>query len=150
MNTHIRHMTAADIDGLVATFDVWHKYRPQYERYWEQHQQGKRVVLLALADETVAGYVTLVWKSTYVPFREAGIPEIVDLNVITLYQKQGIGTALIRACEQIAVEHAIPVIGIGTGTTPDYAAAQRLYPALGYIDDGRGIIHDEYFLTKKL
>ena len=30
------------------------------------------------------------------------------------------------------------VIGIGVGLTPDYAAAQHLYPKLGYVPDGLG------------
>lgn len=151
MRILIRRMIEADIDRIVATFSVWNKFRPQYERYFEEQQQGERIVLVALVGDAVVGYVTLVWQSGYPPFRQAGIPEIVDLNVITEFQQQGIGTALIQTCEQLARGAGKPVMGIGTGTTPDYAAAQRLYPQLGYIEDGHGITRDgEYFMTKNL
>lgn len=151
MTVHIRRMIESDIDRIVDTFSVWNKFRPQYERYFGEQQQGERIVLVALVGETVVGYVTLVWQSGYPPFREAGIPEIVDLNVITAFQKRGIGTALIQTCEQLARDAGKPVMGIGTGTTPDYASAQRLYPQLGYVEDGRGITADgEYFMIRNL
>lgn len=151
MKIRIRRMIAEDIDRIVAIFSIWNKFRPQYERYFEEQQRGERIVLVALMDDTVVGYVTLLWQSHYPPFRESSIPEIADLNVITEFQKQGIGTALIQTCEQLAREAGKPVMGIGTGTTPDYAAAQRLYPHLGYVEDGRGITSDgEYFMTRKL
>src|SRR5437879_5146968 len=108
----IRRMREEDIDAIVETFLVWHKYRPQYERYFAEQQRGEREVLVALDRDAVVGYGTVAWRSGHQQFREAGIPEIVDLNVITGYQRRGIGTALIRAAEELVRASGKRVIGI--------------------------------------
>jgi GNAT superfamily N-acetyltransferase len=137
-------MVESDIDGIARTFLPWHKQRPQYERYFSEQQSGERIVLVALLGAKVVGYVTLLWQTNYLPFRESEIPVISDLNVINEHQRQGIGTRLIQACERIAAERAKPVIGIGVGLTADYAAAQRLYPHMGYVPDGRGLVYHDH------
>jgi GNAT superfamily N-acetyltransferase len=146
----IRQMVESDIEGLVATFLVWHKYRAQYLAYLEQQVQGERTVLVAFEGEKVVGYVTIVWVAYYDGFRARGIPEIMDLNVITAYQRRGIGTALIAAAEQVARTRGVPTMGIGVEQTPAYAAPNRLYPKLGYLPDGRGLSGGVLHLTKEL
>lgn len=120
--------------------------------FWQEHAAGRRVTFVAVSGGLIVGYTNLVWKSDYDPFQESDIPEINDMHVVDEFQKQGIGTALIRACEDLAAAQGIAVIGIGVGLTPDYAAAQRLYPKLGYVPDGRGIRPtpwgDTLYLTK--
>ena len=145
-------MAEDDIDRLARTFSRWHKYRPQYERYFAEQQRGERDVLVTAVGDEVVGYTTIVWKSGYTPFQQDDIPEIVDLNVITEYQRHGIGTALIHGAECFVSEHDKPVIGISVEQSLDYTAANNLYPKLGYIPDGRGITaHDnELHLTKAL
>jgi ribosomal protein S18 acetylase RimI-like enzyme len=88
--------------------------------------------VLAKHGEEVVGYGVLHWESFDLTFRERNIPEIIDLNVITAYQKQGIGSALIHACEGIARDHDYDIIGIGVELQPQYDQAQRLYRKLGY------------------
>jgi predicted N-acetyltransferase YhbS len=150
----IRPMAEADIDAITRTFSssYWRKERAQYERYWADQQGGQRDVFVAWEGERVVGYVTLVWESGYQPFAAAGIPEIVDLNVDPPDRRQGIGTRLIRTCEAAAQARGCGTIGIGVVLDdPDYAAARRLYPALGYVPDGRPIDTDnELHLTKNL
>ncbi len=148
----IRPMTERDIDGIVRTFAVWNKPRAQYQRYLNEQLMGERTVLVAWRGNKVVGYVTIVWESSYEPFRRQGIPEIVDLNVMTEYQRQGIGTALIHAAERVALQHSKTVIGISVIQSPEYAAANRLYPQLGYVPDGEGItpFDNELHLTKVL
>jgi GNAT superfamily N-acetyltransferase len=150
----IRRMVESDRDSIAEAFKDWNKQRAQYEQYWQENRDSRRVTLVAVLDEQVIGYTNLVWHSDYEPFRAAGIPEIHDMNVITQFQKQGIGTALIHEAESIALQHGKRIIGIGVGLTPDYGAAQRLYPKLGYMPDGRGAQStpwgDELFLTKIL
>ncbi len=150
MDVVIRRMIESDMDAIPLTFITWHKYRLQYERYFSEQQAGRRVVFVAVAAEQVVGYVTLVWETDYLPFRETGIPEIKDLNVAPEHQRQGIGTRLIAECEWLVSVQGKPIIGIGVGLTPDYGAAQRLYPYLGYISDGRGITDETRYFTKKL
>ena len=148
----IRQMQEADVEKLHDTFALWHKPREKYQKCFAEQEQGERVVLVAVNDERIVGYVTIVWNSAYLPFRTQGIPEIVDTSVITAFQNQGIGTALIRVAEHIAMQHSKPTIGISVGQSPAYAAAQQLYSTLGFVPDGRGItLHDnELHLVKVL
>ena len=150
----IRPMQADDAPRIAAAFAAWHKTLQQYVRYYAENVQGLRVTVVAIdvaidvaiepgADAQaggvqVVGYSNVIWQPTYAPFAAQGIPEINDLNVLEAYQKQGIGRALIGACEHIVAAAGKHQIGIGYGLTPDYAAAQRLYPQLGYGRDGRG------------
>jgi len=154
MNYAIRRMIRSDIEAIAETFAGWNKTREQYERYFAENQRGERITLVAVVGERVAGYTNIVWESNYEPFRQDSIPEITDLNVIGEFQNQGLGRALIQEAERIAAEAGKSVMGIGVGLTPDYAAAQHLYPKLGYVADGRGVRHarygDETFLTKRL
>jgi GNAT superfamily N-acetyltransferase len=153
MDVTIRTMIESDIDAIVAAFVGWHKERPQYEGYFAEQESGQRTVLVALDGDSVIAYGTLIWQPEYAHFREQNIPEIVDLNVITPLQGQGIGTALIRRCEQDAAARGYQVIGISVVMDdPDYAAARRLYPYLGYVPDGYGITPEdnELHLTKRL
>ncbi|MBV9471303.1 MAG: GNAT family N-acetyltransferase [Abitibacteriaceae bacterium] len=154
MDCVIRQMTEKDVDAIAQAFAHWNKRREQYERYWQENQQGKRITLVAVAGEQVVGYANIIWQPDYEPFQEAGIPEINDMNVVAEFQKQGIGTAFIQAAESIALQHGKEWLGIGFGLTADYGAAQRLYPKLGYIPDGRGAHSTPWgevlYLTKQL
>lgn len=49
-----------------------------------------------------------------------------------------VGTNLVRAAETIAARAGKTLIGIGVAQEDNYTAAQRLYPKLGYVPDGRG------------
>ena len=154
MNFVIQQMTESDVNNIAQTFSCWGKKLELCKRYWKENQQGERVTLVAVSAAQVIGYTNVVWQSDYEPFLEAGIPEINDMSVITRFQKQGVGTALIQEAESIVVALDKKEIGIGFGLTPDYGAAQRLYVKLGYIPDGRGaqptLYGDVLYLTKRL
>jgi GNAT superfamily N-acetyltransferase len=164
-HVRLRPMTAADAEPVSAAFAAigWDKPASQYTRYVQEAEAGTRVVLLAEVDAATgvdadeidtegdgadsargkvgsvfAGYCTLVWDSDYEPFHEAGIPEVVDLNVLPDHRRHGIASALLDALEQQAAARS-DVVGIGVGLLPDYGAAQRLYVHRGYVPDGRGI-----------
>jgi GNAT superfamily N-acetyltransferase len=132
-------MIHSDIKSIAASFAHRNKTVEQYESYFAEYQQGDRVTLVAVVGEKVVGYSNILWRSDYIPYQEAGIPEINDLNVVEEFQNLGIGRALIRESERLVAERGIQRIGIGVGLTPDYAAAQYLYPKLGYVLDGRGL-----------
>lgn len=61
---------------------------------------------------------------------------------------------MIEVAEQIFRQSGKSVVGIGVGATPDYASAQRLYPKLGYVEDGSGLHEGEWgggwYLTKTI
>lgn len=136
-------MAEADLEAIVGAFAAWHKDKHHLQLYLRQQKRGERVALVALNGETVAGYGTLVWASLYEPFRQAGIPEIVDLNVAPEQQGRGIGTTLIRALERSAAGRGLRRVGISVAQIPNYAAANRLYPYLGYVADGLGVSEED-------
>jgi len=152
----IRKMQRRDQEPLAEQFP--HKREGRFEDYYLDQLQGKCILLVAYdasaeADEPrYLGYVTLQWESTYTQFWRRGIPEIADLNVMEARRKQGIGSALITACEDAAREAGYEAIGISVVQSEEYAAANRLYPALGYEPDGFGITRsdNELHLMKSL
>ena len=140
MQLVIRLLQPTDVPEITAAFQLlgWDKPARQYERYVNEQARKLRDVHVAFVDEKFAGYLTICWTSTYRPFREANIPEIVDFNVLPQFRRQHIGTALMDKAEtEIAKVSASA--GIGVGLTPDYGAAQRMYAQRGYLPDGRGI-----------
>ncbi len=88
----IRPLQDADVARIVASFAAlgWPgKHPQQYQRYLHEQASGDRVVWVAEQDDRFAGYACLVWSSGYRPFREGGIPEIVDVNVLPVYRRRG-------------------------------------------------------------
>ena len=143
MNLFIRPLEQSDIPAVVAAFaaiDWGGKTTEQFTRYLAEHTEGNRVSLFAFLDGQFVGYLNVLWESGYPPFREAGIPEINDFNVLPDFQRRGIGSALMDAAERIAGERS-PIIGIGVGMITGYGNAQRMYPQRGYVPDGLGLTY---------
>lgn len=135
----LRALSKLDPPVIGAAFRAqgWNKPESQFERYLVEQQAGTRDVIVAEWGGTFAGYVTVVWGSSYPPFREAAIPEIVDLNVLRARQRRGVATALLDEAE-LRIGGRSAVAGIGVGLTADYGPAQILYARRGYVPDGRG------------
>ena len=85
--------------------------------------------------------MTLKWSSYYQPFKEQGIPEIMDLNVLPPYRNKGIGTQLLKIAERLAATRS-HVVGLGVGLYGDYGNAQKLYIKKGYTPDGCGVTYN--------
>jgi GNAT superfamily N-acetyltransferase len=119
----------------------WDKPASLYERYLDEHIQGKRCVWIAWEDNKFLGYVTLLWQSRYEPFIMQNIPEIVDLNVLPEFRNRGVGSKLLELAEEKAKEKSGSV-GLGVGLYEDYGPAQKLYIKRGYTPDGRGISYN--------
>jgi ribosomal protein S18 acetylase RimI-like enzyme len=141
----IREMEASDCRRISEAFAAqgWAKPVSQYERYWAQHAAGSRLVLVAEVAGEFAGYLTIVWESGYAPFRAAGIPEIVDFNVLIKQRRKGAGNALMDQAERRIGERSA-VAGLRVGLLADYGAAQILYARRGYIPDGGGLYHKDH------
>ena len=138
-NLLIRPITEDDPERISAAFAAqgWDKPAALYHRYLQEQSDGARAVFVAEYEGNFAGYVTLVWLSDYPAFRQRNIPEIVDLNVLKMYQRRGIASALLEAAEKRAGERSL-VVGLGVGLSSDYGPAQRLYVRRGYVPDGSG------------
>ena len=140
----IRELEERDIEPIVSAFLAigWNKPAVMYETYLSEQNRKLRIVLVAFVDGTFAGYVTIQWESGYAPFKEAGIPEIKDFNVLPEYRRRRIGTALMDQAEEIISERS-SVIGIGVGLHPGYGPAQRMYVLRGYVPDARSMYYDD-------
>lgn len=140
-------LTQADIPALIELTKSHVSETGYFEQSWTEQQEGKRRVFLAWQEEKLAGYVHLNRFPKYFPFRHLGIPEIQDLFVHTYFRCQGIGEALIKACEEEALSSQVSTIGIGVGVTKNFGAAQRLYMRLGYLPDGSGVVFERENLS---
>jgi len=143
MKLTIRTFKEDDIEVISKAFQKigWKKPASQYEKYYLEQSKDKRLVLVAFIDNDFAGYLTIVWRSDYPPFRKQNIPEIVDLNVLPKYQRQKIATRLMDKAESV-VKQKSNIVGLGVGLLPDYGPAQRMYVSRGFVPDGLGVVYD--------
>jgi hypothetical protein len=87
----INELTREYCQVITAAFMAqgWNKLESGYLNLLKEIQKGNRAMLVAEFEGEFAGYVIIVWASNYQPFQKAGIPEIVDLNVLKKFQGQG-------------------------------------------------------------
>jgi len=114
-----------------------------FESYYLDQLTKRRIVFVAMQQRAgegrLLGYVTLLWEAPYTQFWRRRIPEIVDLNVVAAYRRQGIGSALLAQCELAARQQNYRQIGISVlQDAEEYQAANQLYRRLGYTPDGFG------------
>jgi len=142
MKLTMRSLTKADIRTIASAFMElgWSDRTSTLEQYLAEQIDNQRMVFVAEWDNQFAGYVTVKWVSNYLPFTEHGIPEIKDLNVLPLFRRRGIATALLDKAEEI-ISQRTDRVGIAVGMYSDYGMAQRLYPKRGYVPDGRGLFY---------
>ncbi len=134
-------MGAGDLEPMLSALqrDGFKKTAPLFERYLSEQNAGQRVVLVAWLGGDFAGYLTVIWESGYPSFREQGIPEINDFNVLPGLRRKGIGSRLMEEAERLISERSA-YSGIGFGMGADYGPAQRLYVLRGYVPDGQGLM----------
>ena len=142
MNFHLEPLSSSLISKIVQAFHLanWSKPADIFEDYLKEQNENERLIWVAMSDGHIAGYVTLKWRSAYLPFQRQNIPEIMDFNVLPHFRKQGIGTALLM----LAKTHAFAkheTIGLGVGLYADYGQALKLYIKYGYKPDGQGVTY---------
>lgn len=139
-NLLIRSMLKSDIEKLVEGFaeQNWHKSYELFNRYYNQQENSEKEVIVAEADGSVAGYVTLLPYTDVGPFAHKNIPEIVDFNVLIKYQRRGIGNKIMDVAEALAKEKS-DYVSLSVGLHYGYGSAQRMYVKRGYIPDGSGV-----------
>lgn len=138
----IRDMEAPDIQAFAGAFFAqgWAASKPieLFARYYTESVADRRRVVVALWNGAVAGYVHVLPQAKAGPFAGKGLPEIVDFNVLKVYQRRGIGGRLLDVAESLAREWASSVT-LGVGLYRDYGIAQRMYARRGYVPDGSGL-----------
>ncbi|MGE0206693.1 MAG: GNAT family N-acetyltransferase [Candidatus Babeliales bacterium] len=147
MSIDIHPFFPSDLSPLQKLFIALNKSQSTLDSYLEEHQQEKRELLVAYKNNILAGYLTITWHSLYPFFNNNSIPEIMDFNVLPEFRKQGIGSNLLAAAEQLVQEKGFDTVGIGVGLYADYGPAQKLYVKKGYIPDGNGVTYRYKYST---
>jgi GNAT superfamily N-acetyltransferase len=147
MNIHIRELNENDPVVISKAFEEqgWEKPVDLYRRYLEEQKNGGRVTIIAEVNGIFAGYANVLWNSHYPSFKDQGIPEINDFNVLIKYRRHGIGSRLMDKAEEIIKEQS-DIAGIGVGIFSDYGNAQVLYAKRGYVPDGKGIYNGHEYI----
>lgn len=120
----------------------WDKPLAQFERYFQEQEQGVRRVLTAVWQGELAGYTTLLPQASAGPFAGKGWPEVCDFNVLERFQRRGIGSRVLETAEDLASQTS-GAICLGVGLHSGYGAAQRLYCKRGYVFDGSGLWYQD-------
>lgn len=139
----IREMIATDIQAfpLLFTKQGWEKPVSLFQAYFDEQEQHQRVVFVALDNQGLIGYITVVPVAESGPF-SGTYPEIKDFNVLENYQGLGYGRALLAAAEAYIAKIS-DVATIGVGLHSGYGTAQTLYVRSGYIPDGSGLWYQD-------
>lgn len=144
----IREMIISDIQEFPLLFaeQGWEKPINLFQGYFSEQENHQRMVLVALDNQGLIGYVTVVPAAKAGPFSEI-FPEIKDFNVSDKYQGLGYGRALLAAAEtQIAKMSDVSTIGVGLHN--GYGTAQKLYIRSGYVPDGSGLWYQDQPLAQ--
>ncbi|MDF2985647.1 MAG: GCN5-related N-acetyltransferase [Eubacterium sp.] len=136
----IRSMKENDIYELKKEYDEqqWPKDIKILQDYFNQQESYRKYIVVAEFNKKAAGYVTLLPQAEYGPFINKNIPELVDLIVFEKYQRNGIGSRILDAAEDVA-SGISDTISLSVGVHSGYGQAQRLYIKRGYIPDGSGV-----------
>lgn len=136
----VRSMEPQDCEALYRGFAAqgWDKPLTQFERYYQEQQQGVKAVLVAAWQGETAGYTTLLPQAPAGPFAGKGWPEVCDFNVLEKFQRRGIGSRILDVAEELAARES-DTICLGVGLYRGYGPAQRLYVKRGYVFDGSGL-----------
>lgn len=135
----IRSMLPGDAAILAKSFcdQGWSDREETLNGYYTDQQTGVRYVYIAELNGIPVGYVTLLPRAIGGPYG-GKFPEICDFNVLQIWQKQGIGSALMDAAESQAFALS-GIVTLAVGLHSGYGAAQKMYAKRGYVPDGSGV-----------
>ncbi len=142
-NVTVRPMIESDCEEFVRGFAAqgWKKPLEQYQRYFQEQQEGIRKILVAAWQGETAGYATLLPQASVGPFAGKGWPEVSDFNVLQKFQHRGIGNKILDVAEDLARPQG--AICLGVGLYDGYGTAQRMYVKRGYVFDGSGLWYQD-------
>ncbi|NUT29689.1 MAG: GNAT family N-acetyltransferase [Streptomyces sp.] len=105
-----------------------------HARRFERQEAGECTYLVAWLDGRPVGHTEMRWTGCADPEGRAACPGCPEIGGLAVWPEElrsrGIGTALVRAAEQLARERGLAVVGVGVAKDNPRAAA--LYARLGY------------------
>ncbi|GAA1146133.1 hypothetical protein GCM10009630_50830 [Kribbella jejuensis] len=126
----IRTATSDDFERMIAELADQPAAQYHVRDRWAVQQRDEGLLLVALERDEFVGRTMVLRSSKYDEVRAAHDP--VEINALHAFVRgKGIGTALIRAAEAVAVDWGRAAIGMGV--EPDNVQARRLYERLGYV-----------------
>lgn len=136
----IRTLTPEDNAHLVAEERAqgWHSTPEKLAMRLRHEAEGKCITLCAVLHGEPVGYVHVYPQCVQGALGGRGWPEIVDFAVLEKARRQGVGSRLMDAAEQIAARYADTVY-LAVGLHSGYGSAQRMYVKRGYVPDGSGV-----------
>ncbi len=141
----IRSMKANDIAEIIKRYSFpWstpEKTQQIWDAYYREQQDRIRTVAVLEKEGDILGYGSLLRKSECRHLAASNIPEVNAVWIDENYRRKGLGTALIKWIENLAIQEGNSQLAIGVGLYRDYGPAQKLYFQLGYIPDGNGITY---------
>ncbi|MFI6372976.1 GNAT family N-acetyltransferase [Streptomyces sp. NPDC050546] len=106
-----------------------------HARRFQRQERGQSTYLVAWLDERPVGHTELRWGGCDDAAVRAARPGCPEINALTVWpetlRSRGIGSALIRAAEELARERGRTAVGLGVADDNPRAAA--LYARLGYL-----------------
>jgi GNAT superfamily N-acetyltransferase len=109
----------------------------QWLDWLTRQEQGSITLFTAWWDGAGVGHAMVAWNPRGDPYIEwMSCPWIYDVLTHPEYRSRGVGTAMLRVCEDDACARGVQKIGLGVALTNPRARA--LYERLGYRDPGIG------------
>jgi GNAT superfamily N-acetyltransferase len=120
----------AVLDRLMPSQSVDGNHSARFGR----QEAGRSTYLVPWLDGRPVGHAEVRWTGCAAPEVRAARPGCPEINGLFVWPEElrsrGIGSALIRAAEDLARGRGLPVIGLGVGA--DHPRAAALYARLGY------------------
>jgi ribosomal protein S18 acetylase RimI-like enzyme len=127
----IRKLSYGDLDPLTMIFGSEFN-RTHQDDLIDQEQELISFYVAWLQNNPI-GHGLVNWggaRDPEIASAYPGCPEIYRLSVLQEFQSRGVGTRLLQACEQEAINRKLPLIGISVGHNNPRALA--LYKRLGF------------------
>ncbi len=121
----IRSATRRDLDSLIVALGS-EVGAAQIGKRFEDSVSGQRIMLVAVKEGRAVGTVSIGGGR----FRRRGSLRLFALDVGPESRREGVGTALVRAVEDIAVRGDLDEVNLEVGIENEVAI--RLYRRLGY------------------
>lgn len=126
----IRPAVNADFERMIAELAGQPAAQYHLRNRWAVQQRDEGVLLVAVERGEFVGRTMVLRSSKYAEVRADADP--VEINALHAFVPgRGVGTALIRAAEAVALQWGRTAVGMGVGL--DNPRARSLYERLGYV-----------------